>query len=151
MARIYPTIAETINKSLFEVMVPDTLELNIPTYYRKYPEFAPFYESTGTYSKANLPIKDIVYICYQGHQFEVVHQNDSILIVDLINQYLDEYREVVSNLPSDHPSSLLYKMCSHTNRVMGTQAQINRDNNEQKGLFRKPKSIADIIGKLTGF
>ena len=88
MGRIYFDITDAINKQKFEVRIPESYNPNLPSYYTDL-AMPPVFEPPEDHLCVSfMAPKAIIGMCFNDVSFEIVNPEDTIQIVDLIDQYL---------------------------------------------------------------
>lgn len=152
MAIFYRDVADTINKTKFELRVPDTYEPKLPGYYRKFPERRPVYNASTPNTFTMMTIANMVEMATNDISFTIVKREDVLIIVDTMQDYVQKMRRELKldDLPDHDPVKVfvinveitLSKMCD-THDV--AQAQVAHER-----PFTPLKTFGNLFSGLFG-
>ncbi len=145
MAKIYKDIAETINKTKWDVVVEDTASLHIPYYFQKYPERKEAFTSGTAMSISKITIHEMIEYAANGVTFGFVNKPDVVMVVEFIGMYLKEYVHMLKDLSKNDPYVIYADKAKILLKLLTTTAEHARKQNEQKQEFKPIPQIADIV------
>jgi len=147
-ARIYRDLADTMNKSKFEVRVPDNYEPVLPGYYRKYPERNPIYYGITEDCYATMTISGIVDMCVNNVTFTIVNRADVPLISEILEAYIKAIAVSVDALESSHPHKVFLNNCRLTLNTLRDSTNRAEREEEAESKVRKPKDLLSVLQRM---
>ena len=150
-ARIYKDIADTMNKSMFEVRVPDSYEPVLPGYYRKYPERNPIYYGITEDCYATMTISGIIDMCVNKVTFTIVNRSDVPLICEIILTYINAIRGTIDPLPDTHPHKVFLNNCRYTLSVLRESKDKAVKEEEAESKLKKPKDLISVLQEMNKY
>lgn len=148
MPIIHSDLSETINKTVWEVLVDDNANLQIPFYYRKYPERKPFYNSDGGMSKSYVTIDNIVTYCNSNIVFSICKVDDLISIYSYLESYSNMLKENIDSLPPTHPHVRYYNKCVVAMDMLKKMRDHFTTVNENNSRFKQHLQLTDILKNI---
>lgn len=148
-ARIYRDLAETMNKSRFEVRVPDNYEPVLPGYYRRHPERNPFYYGITEDCYATMTISGIVDMCVNGVAFTIINRSDVPLISEILEKYIKAIEGSVDTLANTHPHKVFLNNCRQTLGTLREPASKAEKEENAESKVKKPTDILSVLQRMS--
>ncbi len=148
MARLYRDISDTLNKTPFDVRVPDDYEPVLPGYYKKFPERNPFYYGTTEDCYSSLPIASIIDMCVNNITFTIVNRDDVLLIVTLIKQYVNAMGPRIDHFDDTTQAKIFLANCRRALAVLGESDQRAEREEKDDQVYKKPSGLLDVLNAM---
>lgn len=150
MPIFYRDIGETINKTTFELRVPDDYETTIPGYYQKFPERQPIYQGATDLAFTYLPCARIIDMCNSDIPFTIVHASDVIVICGLISQYIKALKSVTpANAPENSKQMIWIRRSTVALRILEEHGQMATSAIKRESTYKEPTTIAHLFSQLS--
>ncbi len=147
---IYRDIAETLNKTLFELYVPESYQPVVHGYYLAHPEIPPIHTPSEFESHnlcfTRLPLINIIDMISTGQEFRWKHSTDIRKASDFLKMYIKQFEKV--DVSKDAEQKAFLERAKHAERVLRGYAD-ERDSMTKK-REKKRLSLIERI-KLLGF
>lgn len=154
MAKIYPTITETLNKSQFECRQFGNFHKSgkIPLYFQMYPDRMPIYCNDQYKSPVMLTIAQMVDLNDKGETFIICDPQDILTIHHYLSTYLDNITKYIEAIKDDADPAkrTVAKTRAFFNTIDERIAVAKKNAAKNKGIEFKEEqlSIRDILASL---
>jgi len=148
-AVLYNNLSDTINKSTWEVRIPDSYEPTVAARYMDTDETRPIYVgSDSTYVYSRLSIYYMMDMTWNNIPFTIINKDDVILIGDIIEQYTALLFKAVNHIEDEtHPNRIWLRKAKKLHQAVteyGTMA-IHSEQRESAKIRPKKKSVVDVL------
>lgn len=147
---IYRDISETLNKTLFELYVPESYQPVVHGYYLDHPDIPPIHTpepfESGNMCFTRLPLINIIDMLVTGQEFRWAHSTDIRKAADFLRMYIKQFERV--DVSKDAAQKAFLEKAKHAEKKFRGYAD-ERDSMTKK----RPKKRLSLIErlKLLGF
>jgi hypothetical protein len=146
-----PDIGDTINKTTFELRVPDDYETTIPGYYQKFPERIPIYQGETDLAFTYLPIARMIDMCNTNVPFTVVHVEDVVTICNLITKYISALVGITAkDAPDTSINKIWIRRSTKALQIFEEHGQMATADIIRDHVYEEAPDLVNIFSKIGG-
>lgn len=149
MSLIFNNPTDNMNKRKFKIFITGLYEPKLPDYFTKN-DIPPFYDEVDAYAISFVPPSTIVDICYQDREFTIPDIDDIVIILDIINSYLEE-ANALPHIPTELNQYL--NKCKKTTKLLteSYERYLHFLKNKYPNQYATKKDVFDLFKKLNSF
>ena len=148
MPILHEDLAVLINNTTWWVIMKDDHELQVPYYYRKYPERRPLYSSMTTHARAAVTIHQIVEFCNDDIEFAIETRDDMLSIIGYLQSYYERLLSRIDGYPDNHPHAIYAKKCKVALNVLKTHGNPQQDIADKQSNFNRTPTLVEILKRM---